>query len=101
VGQEKGGSVELSMDWDEGEVGADVLTALTNLYGKGLVSKETVAYNVGRAKLLPPGVTPEDELNRLEMEGPPPPAVVPFTAPPKIGPDGKPQPPDGMMQQGA
>lgn len=77
IGQDQGGSVQLNMDWDEDEVGADMLTALSNMEAKGQISRETLVFNVAKAKLLPPDTTPETELARLEMQGPPPLPVVP------------------------
>ncbi len=79
VGKTDGGTVVLDMEWDEEAVGADVLTALTASRTAGHISRETYLYNLQRADILPPDVTIEEEIARLEMEGPAPmPTATPF-----------------------
>lgn len=88
--ESQGGTVSINMDWDEQEVDATLLSALTNARNAGHISKETYLWNLQRSELLPPDVTIEEEVARLEMEGPQPmPGIVPFrpTAPtmPAVG----------------
>ena len=102
VRESAGGSAELDMDWDEEEVNALVLTALSTMRDKGQISQDVLFWNIQKGGLVPPDRTLEDEQAALEKEGPQPmPAVLPFAPKPKVGPDGKPMPPDGTMQQGA
>lgn len=80
VGKDQGGSVVIDMEWDEESVGADVLAAVTNARVSGLISRETYLYNLQRADVLPPCVTVEEEIARLEMEAPAPMPMAPLTS---------------------
>jgi hypothetical protein len=71
IKEPKGGTVQLDMEWDEQTVGADVLTALSTMRDKGQISRETFLANLQRADILPDGTTIDEEIARLEMEGPP------------------------------
>lgn len=91
--ESSGGSVSLDMDWDEAEVGADILTVWSSMREKGQISMETHLKLLQGAELLG-DATIEEEQARLEKEGPQPmPSVTPFRKPV--------MPPDGMKQQGA
>lgn len=82
VGEKDGGTAQLDMEWDEAAVGADVIAALTNARTAGLISAETYLWNMQRADILPPDVTIEEEVARLEMEAPAPmPLATPFGRP--------------------
>jgi hypothetical protein len=84
IRQDTGGSVALDMDWEEVEVGADVLTALSSMREKGQISQEVLFHNLKKAEIIPPDVTLEEEQARLDMEGPGPmPMSTPFAAPKK------------------
>ena len=82
VGQQQGGSAVVNMEWDEQVIAADVIAALTNARTAGLISRETYLFNLKKAELLPPDTTVEEEVARLEMEGPTPmPTVTPLNLP--------------------
>ncbi len=89
-------SVSMDMDWDEGDIDATLLAALTAARNAGQISRETYLWNLQRGELMPPDWTVEQEIASMEAEGPAPmPQVTPFKPQPKMGPDGKPMPPDG------
>ena len=82
IGEKDGGTAQMDMEWDEAAVGADVIAALTNARTAGLISRETYLWNMQRADILPPDVTIEEEVARLEMEAPAPmPLATPFGRP--------------------
>lgn len=82
IGEKDGGTAQLDMEWDEVAVGADVIAALANARTAGLISAETYLWNMQRADILPPDVTIEEEVARLEMEAPAPmPLATPFGRP--------------------
>ena len=68
--QDNGGTVALDMDWEEAEVGADVLTALSNMRAKGQISQNVLFHNLKKAEIIPPDMTLEEEQARLESEAP-------------------------------
>ena len=98
VRETNGGTAQLDMDWDEQEVNALVLNALSTMRDKGQISQDVLFWNLQDGGLIPPDRTLEDEKLALESEAPKPMPVVPFA--PRVPPT-PPVPPDGMKQQGA
>jgi hypothetical protein len=43
------------------------LIALMQARQSGAISEETFLYNLSRGELLPPGVTPEEEAERIDL----------------------------------
>ena len=70
IREAKGGTVALDMDWEEAEVGADVLTALSNMRAKGQISQPVLFHNLQKAEIIPPDMTLEEEQARLDSEAP-------------------------------
>lgn len=88
-------SVVINTEWDDAGLTAEVMTALTQARQAGLISQEVYTAKLAEGGMLPEGTTAEDELARLEAEGPQPmPSVTPFRKP-------APMPPTGTDQQGA
>ena len=77
VGEKAGGSVSLDMDWDEAEVGADMLTVWSSMRAQGQISQKTHLKLLQGAELLG-DATVDEEIARLEMEAPAPMPVIPF-----------------------
>lgn len=80
-----GGTAELDMDWDEAAVGADVLTALSNMHAKGQITLEVLFNNLQAAGIIPEGTEFDAFKAQLEMEGPQPMpmSTTPFSPPKK------------------
>lgn len=70
IGKPDGGSVEISTDWDDEELGFQMIQQLTAARTAGLISSDTYLWNLKRAELLPPDTELEDEKAALEAEGP-------------------------------
>jgi hypothetical protein len=78
VREPSGGSADLDMDWDEDEVNALVLNALSTMRDKGQISQDVLFWNLQTGGLIPPDRTLDDEKAALEAEGPKPMPAVPF-----------------------
>tara|TARA_R110000822_G_scaffold137399_1_gene274872 strand:- start:296 stop:2077 length:1782 start_codon:yes stop_codon:yes gene_type:complete len=70
VEQLRGISYELSCDFDNSQLDASQLTAYTAALQDGSMSWETFAFNMRRGEMLPPGVTDEEERDRIQMGAP-------------------------------
>ena len=73
--------IELNTDYIPDSVDAPTITALVGACQKGLLTKETFAYNLQRGGYLPDGQTPEDEAAQAEEEDIPPPGIDEFGQP--------------------
>lgn len=79
VGQKEGGKAQVDMEWDEVQVGADLITALSTMREKGQVPSEVLFFNMQKANMIPPDMDFEEFQARLDMEGPQAlPGVTPF-----------------------
>lgn len=63
-------SYELSTDFDTTHIDPAELTAMTAALQDGSMSWETFAYNMRRGEMLPPGVTDDEERDRIQMGAP-------------------------------
>lgn len=63
-------SYELSCDFDVTHIDPAELTAMTQALQEGSMSWETFAFNMRRGDMLPPGVTDEEERERIQMGAP-------------------------------
>jgi len=72
IGEASGGSLTLAMDWDEAEISADLMVALTNAVNAGVMSRDTAIWNFKRKGMLPPDRTVQNELAKIEHEAAPP-----------------------------
>jgi len=92
VGQKEGGKAQVDMEWDEVQVGADLLTALSTMREKGQITAEVLFFNLQKASIIPPDMTFDEFQARLDMEAPAPMPVVSPRKPPKVAtitnPDG-------------
>jgi hypothetical protein len=81
-GELQKGSVKLDDTWDE-KLDPQMLNTILQARLSGAISAETWLHNAQRYGILPDGVTPEEELARLESGGPEPfGATEPFGARP-------------------
>ena len=84
INEKDGGKAQLDMDWNDEEVGADVLTALSTMREKGQITLEVLFINLQQAGYIPPDMNFDDFRAQLEMEGPQAmPMATPFAAPKK------------------
>jgi len=92
VGQKDGGKAQIDMDWDEVQVGADLLTALSTMREKGQLTSEVLFFNLQKAGIIPPDMTFEALQARLDREAPAPRPTVTPRKPAKVAtitnPDG-------------
>ena len=70
LNEPSGGRLCINTEWDDEELQADMMTALTNLHDKGLMSKDSVLWNLKQGGKLPPDRTVEEEKTLIEAEGP-------------------------------
>jgi hypothetical protein len=78
-----GGTVSLDLDWDESEVGADLLTAWSTMREKGQISQGTHLKLLHKAEIVE---DPDAEAVALESEGPQMMSLPTFTPPQKMAP---------------
>ena len=77
VGEKDGGKAQIDMEWDEVQVGADLIAALSTMREKGQITSDVLFFNLQKTGIIPPDMTFEDFQARLDMEGPQA-MVVPF-----------------------
>ena len=65
-----GGTVEVYTGWDDTDVDSQDLVTVLGAAQSGFVSKDTWLWNLHRKGMLPPGITPEDEAERMAAEPP-------------------------------
>jgi len=70
VEQARSISYELSCDFDNSQLDAAQLTAYTAALQDGSMSWETFAFNMRRGEMLPPGVSDDEERERIQMGAP-------------------------------
>ena len=63
-------SFELNRDFNIIGLSSQDLTALMGAYQAGLISWPTFFYNIQRGELIPDGITADDELERIALDGP-------------------------------
>ena len=63
-------SYSLTADFDSSRMDPGELATLTQSLQAGTVSWETYAYNLRRGEMLPPGVSDDDERERIQMGAP-------------------------------
>lgn len=78
VNEKDGGSVVLETDWDDEELGADMMTALNNLQTAGNLSRSSVVWTLKQKGYIPPERSVEDELALIDGEAPPPLPTTPL-----------------------
>lgn len=76
VRQTDGGKAQVDMEWDEVQIGADLITALATMREKGQITSEVLFFNLQKAGIIPPSMAFEDFQARLDMEGPAPMPVL-------------------------
>jgi len=88
--------VEVYKDFDDAQLTAQLVVALTNARDKGFLSQEAFTYAMDRAGFLPPGVDAKDELDKLSVLSPvaPAPSVTNITNVSPSQPAGGPDPMD-------
>lgn len=71
IKEKGGGSLTINTEWDEGELAADLWTALNGARTAGLISQETYIWNLQKGRRMPPDRSVEDEKASLDLEAPP------------------------------
>lgn len=60
--------VRLNTDFMDAKLESEEITSLVKSYQANTMSLDTLLWNFDRGELLPPGVTPEDEKARIELD---------------------------------
>lgn len=61
---------ELNTDFFDADLSPEELKALVDAWQKAAISKETLVFNIKRGELLPPGVSVDEEISKIDAEGP-------------------------------
>lgn len=75
-------SASVNREFFDSSLAAEMITAITGAYTGGTMSKATAVHNFAEGRLLPPDVTEEDELARIEAQAPAP--ALPVVVPPVV-----------------
>jgi hypothetical protein len=70
IGEAKGGGICINTDWDDADLQADMLTAITNLHNAGLISKDSVIYKLKESDMIPEDRTVQQEKDLIANEAP-------------------------------
>jgi len=69
--------IALNRDFVDTKLPSQDVVNLTSVYIQGGISRDTYLWNLAQGEVLPPGRTPEEEMELIETEGPRPGATPP------------------------